>query len=158
MRSNAQRLGLEIHRVDGNNIYLAIADQLLQTNPNGVYTSEIVRNRVIADIQARKTLYASIRPEKWDGNMESLDKMNGWEKDILLLHAVANAFRRNVEVIHGDRMESSIIRPLRIVSDRSTQVLYVGYCGRGWYVSLRHENHQRTGPSKYFLFCIDTYF
>ncbi|XP_052769762.1 uncharacterized protein LOC128209663 [Mya arenaria] len=59
------------------------------------------------------------------------------QNDQMLLYAVANSFKRAIEVYHAGKLDASIVRPALALQHNTVHTLCLGFDGRDHYVSLR---------------------
>jgi len=122
---------------EGNNILEAIVDQLLLENKSGNYNVQLVWDKCVALLrQHTKDPLNILRGDReWNDYLAAMavEDTNGDER---LLYAFANAFQRIVEVVHSNRLSTTVIRPTSPSKHQVFTTLYLGeYCGK--YVSLQ---------------------
>lgn len=66
-------------------------------------------------------------------------KRDMWKGVLEELNAIADSYKRIIEVVHCDRKETTVIRPVGTGITRHMQIIYIGYGGEGRFYSLRPE-------------------
>ena len=118
------------------NLFGALANQLWLRNNAKWYSQEQVKERANQYINSLHNTRNVDQPSH--PFIQNMSRAKGKDDDLAYMHAVANAYKTNIQVYHHDRLDTSRIEP--VSPHTSFCTLYIGSFGNHRYVSLHRQS------------------